>query len=99
MQMLSDFAAAGFRQQRQKKRLIEQERAAAAAAMANELAHRINNPLQSIGNLVYLAANQKTDPVVKALAADLETELRRLSDLVNEILALPLASHKSNPPD
>jgi phospho-acceptor domain-containing protein/GAF domain-containing protein len=99
MQMLSDFAAAGFRQQRQNKRLIEQERAAAAAAMANDLAHKINNPLQSITNVVYLAANHKTDPAVKALAADLETELRQLSDLVNEILALPLASHKSNPPE
>lgn len=99
MQMLSDFAAAGFRQQRQKKRLIEQERAAAAAAMANDLAHKINNPLQSITNVIYLAANHKTDPVVKALAADLETEIRRLSDLVNEILALPLASQITNAPE
>jgi hypothetical protein len=99
MQMLADFAAAGFRQERQKKRLIEQERAAAAAAMANELAHKINNPLQSITNVVYLAANDATNIVAKALATDLEAEIRRLSELVNQILALPLASQRSNAHD
>ena len=56
MQMLADFAAMGFRHQRQQKKLIEQERASAAAAMANQLAHQINNPLQSLTNVVYLAA-------------------------------------------
>jgi hypothetical protein len=96
MQMLADFAAAGFRQERQKKRLIEQERAAAAAAMANELAHKINNPLQTITNVVYLAANAEEHTDVKALAMDLQTDIRRLSELVKEILALPLASASSN---
>jgi signal transduction histidine kinase len=96
MQMLADFAAAGFRQQRQRKRLIEQERAAAVAAMANELAHKINNPLQSLTNVVYLAANAEEHTDVKALAMDLQTDIRRLSELVKEILALPHASAGSN---
>jgi hypothetical protein len=43
MQLLANFAAMGFRQQRQQKELMEKERAAAAAAMANDLAHKINN--------------------------------------------------------
>jgi hypothetical protein len=98
MQMLADFAAAGFRQQRQKIRLIEQERAAAAASMANELAHKINNPLQSITNVVYLAANHETITEVRTLAKDLDTDIRRLSELVNEILALPLTSARSDDP-
>ncbi len=98
MQMLADFAAAGFRQQHQKKRLIDQERAAAAAAMANQLAHNINNPLQSITNVVYLAANLETNTEARALAKNLETDIRRLSELVNEILALPLASTRSDNP-
>jgi GAF domain-containing protein len=96
MQMLADFAAAGFRQQRQRKRLIEQERAAAVAAMANELAHKINNPLQSLTNVLYLAANAEEHTDVKALAMDLQTDIRRLSELVKEILALPHASAGSN---
>ena len=98
MQMLADFAAMGFRQQRQTRLLIDQERAAAAAAMANELAHNINNPLQGITNVVYLAANSKTNPEVRALATDLQGEVRKLSELVKEILALPLASAETSDP-
>jgi signal transduction histidine kinase len=98
MQMLADFAALGYRQQRQKQLLIDQERAAAAAAMANELAHNINNPLQSITNVIYLAANNKTNPELRALATDLQSDIRRLSELVKEILALPLASARSDDP-
>ena len=75
MQMLADFAAMGFRQQRQQKRLIEQERAAAAASMANELAHKINNPLQSITNVIYLAARSETNPELRALATDLGSDI------------------------
>jgi signal transduction histidine kinase len=95
MQMLADFAAAGFRQQRQKKKLIDQERAAAAAAMANDLAHKINNPLQSITNVLYIAASREESTDVKALATDLQADIGKLSELVQELLALPLASSKS----
>jgi len=88
MQMLSDFAALGFRQQRQRQRLIETERAAAAAAMANDLAHKINNPLQGITNVLYLASRSGSSPEVKALATDLEVDIGRLSSTVNELLSL-----------
>ena len=55
MKMLADFAAMGVRQQKQQARLLEHASAAAAAALANHLAHQINNPLQSVVNLLYLA--------------------------------------------
>jgi hypothetical protein len=89
MQMLADFAAMGFRQKRQQARLLEQTRAAAAAAMANELAHKINNPLQGITNVVYLAARDEANPETQTLASDLEGDVRRLSGLVQDLLALP----------
>ena len=89
MQMLADFAAMGFRQLRQQKMLIDQERAAAAASMANELAHKINNPLQSITNVVYLASQNASAPEAKALAAELDGDVGRLSELVKKLLALP----------
>ena len=57
MQLLADFAAMGVRQQGQQKLLMQRERASAAAAMADNLAHKINNPLQSLTNTLYLAAN------------------------------------------
>jgi len=89
MQVLADFAAMGVRQQRQQKRLMEQAGASAAAAMANKLAHRINNPLQSLTNVLYLAATGHHGEEAKTLAEDLSIDLERLSGLVKKLLALP----------
>jgi hypothetical protein len=89
MQVLAKFAAMGVRQQRQQKLLMEQASATAAAGMANELAHKINNPLQSMTNVVYLAAEGKSGGDSKALAGELSEHLGRLSGLVGELLALP----------
>jgi hypothetical protein len=54
MRLFADFAAMGFRWQRQQKKLMEKERAA-TAAMANELAYKINHPLQALTNQLYRA--------------------------------------------
>ena len=56
MEMLADFAVTAIRHRRQQAALLERATASAAAAMANDLAHQINNPLQSLTNLVYLAS-------------------------------------------
>jgi hypothetical protein len=92
MQVLANFAAMGVRQQRQQKMLLTQASATAAAAMANELAHGINNPLQSLTNLVYLAAEGEACGDTKRLAQELSVHLERLSVLVGELLALPSAT-------
>jgi transcriptional regulator with GAF, ATPase, and Fis domain len=89
MQLLADFAAMAVRNQRQQKRLMEQAKVTAASAMANELAHQINNPLQSLTNIVYLAAEGESGGDAKTLAADLSGDVRRLSGLVKKLLALP----------
>ncbi|MEO6804113.1 MAG: GAF domain-containing protein, partial [Granulicella sp.] len=81
MRLLADFAAMAVRNQRQQKKLMEQAKATAAAAMANELAHQINNPLQSLTNVVYLAAEGESGGDAKMLAADLSGDVRRLSGL------------------
>jgi len=88
MEMLADFAAMGVRQQRQQKKLLEQASFAAATSMANDLAHRINNPLQSITNIVYLGAETESGGDAKALAEELSEHVERLSDLVGKRLAL-----------
>jgi len=88
MEMLADFAAMGVRQQRQQKKLLEQASFAAATSMANDLAHRINNPLQSITNIVYLGAETESGGDAKALAEELSEHVERLSDLVGKLLAL-----------
>lgn len=89
MLVLADFAAMGVRQQRQQKRLIEQAGATAAAAMANKLAHRINNPLQSLTNVLYLATTGHHGEEAKTLAGEMSGDLERLSALVKKLLALP----------
>ena len=89
MQLLADFAAMGVRQQKQQKLLLEQTGAAAAAAMANDLAHKINNPLQSLTNVFYLAAQGHNGEGAKILGQEAVVELQRLSSLVSKLLALP----------
>ena len=69
--------------------LLQQAKATASAEMANKLAHRINNPLQSLMNVAYLAAEGESDYDTKTLGQDLSAELRLLSALVTESLALP----------
>ncbi|WP_041585904.1 GAF domain-containing protein [Terriglobus saanensis] len=90
MEALANFAAMGVRQNRQQKILMRQASASAAAAMANQLAHRINNPLQSLTNLVYLAAEGDSQQDTKALAAEMSSDLNKLSALVKKLLALPI---------
>ena len=90
MTMLADFAAMGYRQQKQQARLIVQERAAAAAQMANRLAHEINNPLQSMTNAAYLIEQGAADQESRKLGYELSNDIRRLSELVRVLLALPV---------
>jgi nitrogen-specific signal transduction histidine kinase len=89
MQVLADFAALGVRQQKQQKKLLEQASATAAAAMANELAHKINNPLQSLTNILYLAAEGHSDATAQTVGRQTSDDLEKLSTLVQKLLALP----------
>ena len=91
MELLANFAAMGVRQQKQQKLLTERASASAAAAMANQLAHKINNPLQSLTNLLYLAGGSRTNEHFQELARQAAGDLDRLSLLVKQLLALPYA--------
>ena len=89
MRVLADFAAMAVRHRRQQHALLEQAKNNAAAAMANKLAHQINNPLQSLMNTTYLAAEGQSDHTAKTLGQELSADLQRLSALVTESLAQP----------
>ena len=69
--------------------LMEQEKLATATKLLNELAHNINNPLQSLTNLVYLAAETQNGTDAKTLAQEMSNDLKRLSELVRKMLELP----------
>ena len=97
MRVLADFAAMAVRHQRQQDALLQQAKAAASAEMANKLAHRINNPLQSLMLVAYLAAEGQSDYSAKALGQELSVDLRVLSALVNESLTADTASARTDP--
>jgi len=96
MQTLADFAAMAVRHIRQQRELMTQATAAAAASMANELAHQINNPLQGLTNVLYLAAEGESGSDSRQLAREASEDLHRLSLLVKKLLALPAGSARVN---
>jgi hypothetical protein len=89
MRVLADFAAMAVRYQQQQRALLQQAKIAAGAAMANKLAHQINNPLQSLMNVAYLAAEGQSGQSAAALGQELSVDLRRLSAVVTESLTPP----------
>jgi hypothetical protein len=95
MQVLANFAALGVRQQRMQKRLLEQAGVTAAAAMANELAHQINNPLQSVSNLMYIGGNSGCTWDANTLVRELSEPVERLSSLVGQLLSLPISQMRN----
>ncbi|HEY0263742.1 MAG TPA: GAF domain-containing protein [Granulicella sp.] len=94
IEILADFAAIGVRHLRQQKRLMEHAGLIAEAAMANTLAHRINNPLQGLTNILYLASEGHHGESAKDVGRQALGDLERLSSLVRELLDLP--SQKAN---
>lgn len=83
---LADFASIAIRHQSREKALRERARMKASAARANELAHRINNPLQSLTNTLYLAVQGGEE--AQSFIEQATMELDALSSLVDELLRL-----------
>jgi signal transduction histidine kinase len=92
MEVLADFASMAVSHERQQAAMIRQRNAAAAAKMANDLAHEINNPLQSLINLVYVASEGNSGGDAKVLAEELSDHILRLSLLVGKLLQLPFGA-------
>jgi GAF domain-containing protein len=90
METLADFAAMAMLQTKQRAQLLQKSSAAAAATMANDLAHQINNPLQGLTNILFLAQQQPVDSGEHALATKLAPDFERLSTLVKKLLSIPI---------
>jgi hypothetical protein len=78
---LEDFAA---RQRLREKLARRQVWEAGSAAKANELAHEINNPLQSLTNTFYLA--QQGGENAETYLREASSQLTALSELVRNLL-------------
>lgn len=67
--------------------LRESEKLAATGRMAATIAHEINNPLEAVVNLVYLAKNDpNVSPQTREYLANADVELGRVSHMVRQTL-------------
>jgi hypothetical protein len=82
---LAEFASLAVKHRALEKIVRRKESEAASVARANEMAHQINNPLQSLANIIYLA--QQGGPDTQLYLRKACVELTSLSDLVKKLLA------------
>jgi two-component system CheB/CheR fusion protein len=66
--------------------LIQAEKLAIASRLAASIAHEINNPLEAITNLLYLASTGDDAAVAKSYAAQALEEIGRVSHITQQTL-------------
>jgi PAS domain S-box-containing protein len=66
--------------------LIRTEKLAAVGRLASSIAHEINNPLEAVTNLLYLARNSEDHEQIREYLALADTELRRASAITSQTL-------------
>jgi signal transduction histidine kinase len=66
--------------------LLRSEKLAAVGRLASSIAHEINNPLEAVTNLVYLAQQTAQDEKTSSYLNVVEIELRRASAIANQTL-------------
>lgn len=66
--------------------LLQSEKLAAVGRLASSIAHEINNPLEAITNLLYLAQHHVTDSITRTYLELADQELRRVSNIANQTL-------------
>ena len=74
------------RRKRIEMSLLQAEKIAATSRMAATIAHEINNPLEAIVNLIFLAQTKATDPEQLEYLATAESELGRVSHIARQAL-------------
>ena len=65
---------------------MQAEKLSASGRMAASIAHEINNPLEAVLNLIYLARSNSSDPEVMSYLSTAESELVRLSHIAKQTL-------------
>ncbi len=74
------------------KALIQNEKLASLGRLASSIAHEINNPLESVTNLLYIMDLQTADPEMKQHIKTAQDELARVSQISTHTLRF----HKQN---
>ncbi len=73
-------------QKRKDAALIQTEKLAAVGRMASSIAHEINNPLEAVTNLLYIARHATATDEIYPLLDTADQELRRVASIVNQTL-------------
>ena len=73
-------------QRKAEQALIQSEKLAVVGRLASSIAHEINNPLEAITNLIYLACHSETLEESNRFLDSAEIELRRVSAIVSQTL-------------
>ena len=73
------------------------EKLAAVGRMASSIAHEINNPLQSVTNLLFVADRLNREPELHVLLEEAQNETRRVAQTVTQTLQFHRQSVKAVP--
>lgn len=73
--------------------LVQSEKLAAVGRLSSSIAHEINNPLEAITNLIYLARASEDVTEIHDLMEIADREIRRISVIANQTLQF----HKESP--
>ena len=82
---------------RSEQLLLQSEKLNAVGRLASSIAHEINNPLESVTNLIFLAQRKAVHPKTKEYLATAEIELRRVSAIANQTLQFHRQSTRPGP--
>jgi signal transduction histidine kinase len=82
---------------RSEQLLFQSEKLNAVGRLASSIAHEINNPLESVMNLIYLAQSAAVHPEAKEYLTTAEIELRRVSVIANQTLRFHRQSTNPTP--
>jgi PAS domain S-box-containing protein len=74
--------------------LMQTEKLAAVGRLASSIAHEINNPLESVTNLLYLARETAINAETKEYLSIADRELRRVAVIANQTLRFHKQSSK-----
>jgi signal transduction histidine kinase len=77
--------------------LLQSEKLNAVGRLASSIAHEINNPLEAVMNLIYLAQSTAVNPTTIEFLKTAEVELRRVSAIANQTLQFHRQSTNPGP--
>jgi signal transduction histidine kinase len=75
------------RRQQAEQALLQSEKLAVVGRLAASISHEINNPLEAVGNLLYLVREADSQEVAREYALAAEKELSRVSQITSQTLS------------